>query len=65
MRASTTSDESTTTCSISLHSRLRTLDALHLATAVRLKGAISSILTFDKELATAASRNGISAAATR
>ena len=48
---------------IALHSRLRTLDALHLATAVRLKGTISSILTFDNELAAAASRNGIPSAA--
>ncbi|MDQ0614422.1 putative nucleic acid-binding protein [Microbacterium sp. W4I4] len=50
---------------IALHSRLRTLDALHLATAVRLKGTIFSILTFDNELAAAASRNGIPAAAPR
>lgn len=48
---------------ISMHSRLRTLDALHLAKPVRLKDVISSIITFDKEVAEAASRNGIPAAA--
>lgn len=37
-----------------LHSGLRTLDALHLATAVELRDAITGILTFDQELATAA-----------
>lgn len=58
-------DDSLLDDAISMHSRLRTLDALHLATAVRLKGAISSIITFDKELAEAASRNGIPAAATQ
>lgn len=35
---------------------------VHLATAVRLGDAISSILTFDNELAVAAARNGIPAA---
>lgn len=44
---------------ITMHSRLRTLDALHLATAVQLKSVISGILTFDKELADAAARHGV------
>lgn len=47
---------------IAMHSRLRTLDALHLATAVRLKSAISGILTFDDELSEAASRFAIARA---
>jgi predicted nucleic acid-binding protein len=42
-----------------MHSGLRTLDALHLATAVRLKSVISGILTFDKELAAAAARHDV------
>lgn len=45
---------------IALRSGLRTLDALHLATALELNGAISGILTFDREFANAASRNGLS-----
>ncbi|MGM7698492.1 PIN domain-containing protein [Microbacterium sp. A84] len=49
---------------ISTHSGLRSLDALHLATAVRLKGAITGILTFDKELARAAGRHGVRATVT-
>lgn len=44
---------------IALRSGLRTLDSMHLATAVRLEGVISGILTFDHELATAAGRHGI------
>lgn len=48
---------------ITMHSRLRTLDALHLATAVRLKDAISGILTFDQELADAAARHGVAVTA--
>ena len=44
---------------ISMHSGLRTLDALHLATAVRLKDAVTGILTFDTELADAAARQDI------
>ncbi|MFA4897308.1 MULTISPECIES: type II toxin-antitoxin system VapC family toxin [Microbacterium] len=44
---------------ITMHSGLRTLDALHLATAVRIKSAISGILTFDNELGAAAERHGI------
>lgn len=48
-----------TTAAIALHSRLRTLDALHLATALRLGSAVDSILTFDTELASAAAQRGI------
>lgn len=47
---------------IEMHSGLRTLNALHLATAVRLTGMVSGILTFDKELATAAALHEIPAA---
>lgn len=50
-----------TTAAIDLHSRLRTLDALHLATALRLGSAIDGILTFDDELAAAASQRGLDA----
>ncbi|MFE6735967.1 type II toxin-antitoxin system VapC family toxin [Microbacterium sp. NPDC057650] len=39
---------------IAMHSRLRTLDALHLATAVRIEGVLDSILTFDGEMKVAA-----------
>lgn len=49
-----------TTTAINLHSGLRTLDALHLATALRLGSAITGILTFDKELAGAAEQRGLS-----
>lgn len=48
-----------TTAAINLHSRLRTLDALHLATALRLGPAITGILTFDDELAAAAAQRGL------
>lgn len=44
---------------IALHSGLRALDALHLATAIHIKDALSGILTFDRELAAAAVRNGL------
>lgn len=49
-----------TTTAINLHSGLRTLDALHLATALRLGSAITGILTFDEELAEAAEQRGLS-----
>lgn len=49
---------------ISMHSGLRTLGALHLATAVRLKGAVTGILTFDQKLADAAARHGVQATVT-
>lgn len=47
---------------ITMHSGLRTLDALHLATAIHVGTAITGILTFDNELAAAAERHGIAAA---
>jgi predicted nucleic acid-binding protein len=46
---------------IGMHSGLRTLDALHLATAVELGDAITGILTFDVEFAAAAEKVGIPA----
>lgn len=49
-----------TTTAINLHSGLRTLDVLHLATALRLGSAITGILTFDKELAEASKQRGLS-----
>lgn len=54
-------DDATLDSAISLHSGLRTLDALHLATATRLREVITGILTFDAELSSAASRLGIPA----
>lgn len=44
---------------ITMHSRLRTRNALHLATAMTVRTAITGILTFDHELADAAARAGI------
>lgn len=44
-----------------LHSGLRTLDALHLATALELQDAITGILTFDQEFADAAAAHGLPA----
>jgi predicted nucleic acid-binding protein len=49
---------------IALHSGLRSLDALHLATALYLKDTLSGILTFDKKLADAAHENGLTLIAT-
>lgn len=46
---------------VDLHSGLRTLDALHLATALEIGDAIESILTFGLEFAAAAERFGIDA----
>jgi predicted nucleic acid-binding protein len=46
---------------VDLHSGLRTVDALHLATAIEIGDAIESILTFDLEFAAAAERFGIDA----
>jgi len=46
---------------VQLGSGLRTLDALHLATAVDLAADIESILAHDRELITAARREGIPA----
>lgn len=44
---------------IELHSGLRTLDALHLATALELGENITGLLTFDREFAAAAEAHGI------
>jgi len=52
-----------TTAAINLHSGLRTLDALHLATALRLGTAINGILTYDHELAAAAAARGLAVVA--
>ncbi|MBT2484259.1 MULTISPECIES: type II toxin-antitoxin system VapC family toxin [unclassified Microbacterium] len=46
---------------IDIHCGLRTLDALHLATALELGDTITSILTFDREFAAVAARLGIPA----
>lgn len=53
-------DDDTLQHAIDLHSGLRTLDALHLAAALRLTTVITGILTFDDELAAAARRHGLS-----
>ncbi|UJP09405.1 type II toxin-antitoxin system VapC family toxin [Microbacterium sp. KUDC0406] len=52
-------DDETAATAITMHSRLRTLDALHLATAVRIRGVVDSILTFDAEMRAAAVAAGI------
>lgn len=52
-------DDETMTRAIDLHSGLRAMDALHLATAIRLKDTISAVLTYDQELADAARRSGL------
>jgi predicted nucleic acid-binding protein len=44
---------------IDLRSGLRTLDALHLATAVSLGPVVASFLSFDDELNTASLKHGI------
>lgn len=54
-------DDDTLTRAAGLRSGLRTLDALHLATAIELEDTIAGILTFDRELAAAAVRHGITA----
>lgn len=54
-------DDETLDDAVSLHSGLRTLDALHLATALRLHEVIDGILTFDVEMSAAAVRCGIPA----
>lgn len=52
-------DEETISLAIGLRSGLRTLDALHLATAIRLKDTISAVLTYDQALADAARQSGL------
>ena len=54
-------DDQVAATAIALHSGLRTLDALHLATAVHIGDAVEGILCFDAELNAAASRAGIPA----
>jgi len=46
-------DDETADAAIALHSGLRTLDALHLATAFALSDTVTEVLTFDRELADA------------
>ncbi|WP_455904018.1 PIN domain-containing protein [Microbacterium sp.] len=46
---------------VELHLGLRTLAALHLATALEIGDAVESLLTFDLEFAAAAQRFGIDA----
>lgn len=53
--------DDTLTRAVDMHSGLRTLDALHLATAIEIGDALTSILTFDVEFAAAATRLGIPA----
>ena len=52
-------DDETMARAVRLRSGLRTLDALHLATALELGDVVTSFLTFDKELATAAQAHGL------
>lgn len=53
--------DDTLTRAVDMHSGLRTLDALHLATAIEIGDALTSILTFDLEFTAAATRLGIPA----
>lgn len=57
-------DDDTLSDAIALHSGLRTLDALHLSTALHIKDALVGVLTFDKELRRAAEQHGLHVAAT-
>lgn len=52
-------DDETLDAAIRLRSGLRTLDALHLAAALQLGDIVTELLTFDRELADAASANGV------
>jgi predicted nucleic acid-binding protein len=52
-------DEDTIARAIRLRSGLRTLDALHLATAIELSDVVTSVLTYDNELAAAARTHGL------
>ncbi|WP_337000429.1 MULTISPECIES: type II toxin-antitoxin system VapC family toxin [unclassified Microbacterium] len=58
-------DDDIMTRAIGLHSGLRALDALHLATAIRLRDTITSVLTYDQELADAARQSGIAVTSPR
>ncbi|WP_136031419.1 type II toxin-antitoxin system VapC family toxin [Microbacterium sp. PF5] len=55
-------DDDTMTRAIRLRTGLRTLDALHLATALELSDVVTSFLTYDKELAAAARAHGLTPA---
>lgn len=52
-------DDATMTRAVDAHSGLRTLDALHLATALELRDVIASVLTYDHDLAAAARAHGL------
>lgn len=52
-------DDDTMAHAIRLRSGLRTLDALHLATALELSDVVTSVLTYDNELAAAARAHGL------
>lgn len=52
-------DDDTMNRAIRLHSGLRSLDALHLATAIRLRDTITALLTYDHDLAEAARAHGL------
>lgn len=52
-------DDDIADAAVALRSGLRTLDALHLATALRLGTAVDGILTFDLELRARAEHHGL------
>lgn len=54
-------DDDIADAAVALRSGLRTLDALHLATALRLGTAVDGILTFDLELRARAEHHGLAA----
>ncbi|WP_217178858.1 type II toxin-antitoxin system VapC family toxin [Streptomyces sp. AC495_CC817] len=54
-------DDDIADAAVTLRSGLRTLDALHLATALRLGAAVDGILTFDLELRARAHSHGLTA----
>ncbi|MBS1906254.1 MAG: type II toxin-antitoxin system VapC family toxin [Actinobacteria bacterium] len=55
-----TLDDSVMDAAIAGGSGLRTLDTLHLATALRLEGLVDAMLSFDRELLDRAREAGIS-----
>jgi len=52
-------DDDTIARAIRTRSGLRTLDALHLATALELSDVVTSVLTYDEELTAAARAHGL------
>ncbi|MFF5624983.1 type II toxin-antitoxin system VapC family toxin [Microbacterium sp. LWH10-1.2] len=54
-------DDDIADAAVALRSGLRTLDALHLATALRLGTTVDGILTFDLELRARAEHHGLAA----